>query len=61
MEFPKDVRERFDRIKKSAKADSLTEAIRRAMFLYEVLLQARAAGEQVVVRSGKSEREIVIV
>lgn len=62
LELPERVRNRLEEIRVLSEADSLTEVVRRALAVYDVLLVAvRDRKERVVLRSedGK-ERELVI-
>jgi len=62
LELPERVRNRLEEIRVLSEADSLTEVVRRALAVYDVLLVAvRDRKEKVVLRSedGK-ERELVI-
>lgn len=62
LELPERVRNRLEEIRVLSEADSLTEVVRRALAVYDVLLVAvRDRKETVVLRSedGK-ERELVI-
>lgn len=60
LELPQRTRDRLERLLVTSEADSRTEVIRRALEVYEVLLDARAKGEAILMRAGGTERELLI-
>jgi hypothetical protein len=48
-------------VKKKSGAASMTEAIRRALRLYQVILNAERAGEELFLRNGKGDTKVIIV
>ena len=62
LELPTRVRDRLERLREISEADSLTEVIRRALTIYDVLLATtREEGGKVILRrQDGSEREVII-
>ena len=54
------MRQRLERLKAQTEADSLTEVIRRALAVYELLLEQKQAGWETIVRRDDSERSVLI-
>ncbi len=61
LEVSKSVRERMERLKDETEADSLTEVIRRALAVYELLWEQRKDGWETLVRRDGTERSVLIV
>ena len=61
LEVSQSVRERLENLKNETEADSLTEVIRRALAVYELLWDQRKSGGKTIVRHDDVEREIIIV
>lgn len=61
LSIPTAVRERLEELQSATGAESMTEVIRRALAVYEVLIDARVLGEKVVVKTKKGERELLLV
>lgn len=62
LELPVRVRDQLERLRKMSEADSLTEVIRRAVRIFELLLEMRAAKATIIVRAKDgSEKEIIII
>ncbi len=56
-----ETRKRLERLVNLTGADSMTEVIRRALMLFEILVSARKEGDSVVVRAKDgSERELIL-
>jgi len=56
------VRERLERLKGATEAESLTEVIRRALAVYEVLIDLSPTSREIVIRDSKGkERNLVLV
>lgn len=61
LEMTEDVRQRLERLRMETQADSLTEVIRRALALYDLIVTERARGEKMVFKGAKgAEREVVL-
>ena len=55
------MRDRLERLRNETDADSLTEVIRRALAVYELLWQYSNAGAQTIVRQPDgSERHVLL-
>ena len=61
LELSKSVRERLDHLKDLSDADSLTEVIRRAAAVYEVLLEQREEGAETIVRYKDGRERMVLL
>lgn len=62
LELPLSVREDLEGIRDFTRADSLSEAVRRAIEVYELVLTARAAGNSVYVQDRETgERTEVVI
>lgn len=57
LEIAKRVRDRLERLKHTSGADSLTEVIRRALTVYDVLLQVGEEGSKLVVHHRDGSKE----
>jgi hypothetical protein len=55
------VRQRMEKLRDETDADSITEVIRRALAVYECLWDETKRGSQIIVRSGKKEREVLLI
>jgi len=61
LELPVRVRDQLERLKELSEADSLTEVIRRALRIFELLLEMRASKASIIIRAKDgSEKEIII-
>ena len=62
IELPERWRLRLEQLRTVGASDSITEVVRRAVSIYDVLITAiRERGEKVILRSpGGAEREIII-
>ena len=61
LELSQSVRERLERLRDETEADSLTEVIRRALAVYDLLWEQRKKGWETVIRRDSSERTVLIV
>jgi len=63
MELPERLRHRLEQLRVIAEADSITEVVRRALALYDVLMSAmKERGEKVILRGADgAERELLIL
>ena len=62
LEVSPTVRDRLEYLQKESEAESMTEVIRRALAVYELLLAHRGAGGEVLLRSsGDPDRQLVLV
>ena len=61
LEVSKSVRERMERLRDETEADSLTEVIRRALAVYELLWEQRKEGGEAFVRRDGIEHSVLIV
>lgn len=59
--MPQSVRDRLERLKSETEADSLTEVIRRALSVYELLWDQRQQGWETVVRRNGTEQSVLII
>lgn len=59
LEVPTKTRDQIDDILKRSGAASLTEVIRRAMALYDLVLEHQAAGGKLVLRHEEGGDEVV--
>jgi hypothetical protein len=62
LELPERVRARLEQLRVMTEADTITEVVRRALAVYDVLMTAvRERGDKVILRSADgSEREMII-
>jgi Arc/MetJ-type ribon-helix-helix transcriptional regulator len=61
MEVPDSVRERLDRLKVMSEAASITEVVRRALRVYELLLEADLSGSSVLLEDSDGRVRQVVV
>lgn len=62
LELESSVRDRLETLQERSGAATMTEVIRRALAVYEVVLQASEDGERVVVQSREGkERQLVLL
>jgi hypothetical protein len=62
LEVSSSVRDRLERLREDTEADSLTEVIRRALAIYELLWTQNSRGSQTILRlPDGSEREVLLV
>ena len=61
LEMPESVRDKLESMRRRSEADSRTEVIRRALALYDLLLEHSQQGSSIIVRTkdGK-EKEVLI-
>ncbi|TWU19573.1 hypothetical protein [Allorhodopirellula heiligendammensis] len=57
----KDIRDRIEAIRDDTHAESVTEVIRRALAVYDLLLIKSKDGGQVLIRNGDEEREVLLI
>ena len=55
------VKERVEAIRDETHAESVTEVIRRALAVYDLLITRSNDGATVVIREGKEEKELLLV
>ncbi|MEO1529800.1 MAG: ribbon-helix-helix protein, CopG family [Planctomycetota bacterium] len=55
------VKDRLESIRDETHAESVTEVIRRAVAVYDFLLEKQRSGGEVIVRNDDKEREVVLV
>jgi hypothetical protein len=62
LELPERVRARLEHLRTISEADSITEVVRRALAVYDVVLTAvRERGDKIVLRSADgTEKEIIV-
>lgn len=60
LTFTPVVRERVKRLQQEADASTITELIRRALAVYELLLEQKAAGATIFARKDGTERELLL-
>ena len=56
-----EAKRQLEKLKKETKADTLTEVIRKAIKLYDVAMQCEKNGEQLVLKSDKGEKKILVL
>jgi hypothetical protein len=61
LKVPQTVRDRMECLRDETEADSLTEVIRRALAVYELLVEQRRDGWDIVVRRGDEERSVLLM
>jgi hypothetical protein len=61
LELDHATKARLDRLHKTTGAVSLTGVIRKALRLYEAVLECEERGGRVVLRSGNEEREVLFL
>lgn len=61
VELDGTTKKRLDRLKRRTEADSLTQVIRRALQLYELLTEHDRAGGELVLRNDRSEKTVVLL
>lgn len=62
LEVNPSVRARLDRLKEMTEADSITEVVRRALIVYEKLVETDANSQEVIIRSPSgSEKAVVLI
>ena len=60
LELHERVRKILEELQTRTHADSLTEVLRRAVFLYQRLMDKVESGCRIVARAGDEERELII-
>lgn len=53
-------RARLDRVQALSDAETMSEAIRRALAVYEVMLNAQQNGTEIVLRTKRGERRLLM-
>lgn len=61
LELAADVKSKLEELRDSTQADSLGEVIRRAVGVYEFLLEESKNGRQLISRGDSVEREVVLI
>lgn len=61
LEMSLQSRQRLEQLRQDTDADSLVDMIRKAVDLYEHVIQAQARGEKIVSRGPEGERELVFL
>lgn len=62
LEVAPAVRDRLERLKETAELESITEAIRRALAIYEKILELNRDGDEVVIRfRDGTEKPLLII
>jgi len=59
--MPESVRDRLDRLREQTGADSLAEVIRRALAVYELLWEQKAANAEITVERDGAKKVIVLI
>lgn len=59
LEVPPEVRDNMKALQKKSKAASLAEVFKRALALYEMVLDQNSAGGKIVFESKDGEREVL--
>lgn len=55
------VRKQLEHLKDQTNADSLTEVIRRALAVYDLLWKATSEGGNIVIKTDEGEKELLLV
>ena len=61
LDVPDPVRERLERLKTKSEASSVTEVVRRALAVYELLLEADVSGGSVLIAASDGSVKQVVV
>lgn len=62
LEVPERVRARIEALQSMTESDSMTEVIRRALALYDVVVEARSNGQTLLIRDADgTTREMVVL
>jgi hypothetical protein len=61
LELAAEVKRKLEELRDATNADSLGEVIRRAVSVYEFLLEERRSGRQLITRGAGDEREVVLI
>ena len=61
LEMAEQVRKQLEHLRDQTNADSLAEVIRRALAVYDLLWEERVQGNRIILRSGKEEKELLLV
>lgn len=61
LEMAQVVRGQLERLQSETGADSMTEVVRRALLLYELVVGVQKGGGQVVFRDDAGERVVIIL
>jgi hypothetical protein len=59
LEVGPDVKDRIERLQQQSHATSVTEVVRRALVLYEELLEIQTEGSRLLVEGKSGRREIL--
>ena len=60
LEMAETVRKQLEHLRDQTAADSLTEVIRRALAVYDLLRKATAEGGKIIIQTEDGEREVMI-
>ncbi|MCD0460052.1 hypothetical protein [Roseiconus lacunae] len=61
LALSKEVRDRIESIRDETHAESIAEVIRRAVAVYDLLIEEQQSGGEVLVRNGESESRVLLV
>jgi hypothetical protein len=61
LEVPESVRTRLEELRVLTEAQSMTEVIRRALAVYEFLVQEKSAGHRLIVDRGTERVEVALM
>ena len=51
----------MEALRERTDADSITEVIRRALAVYETLLEQQDQGNEIIVRTGNGDRPVLLI
>lgn len=60
LEFPTTIRALMDKIKKVTNASSITEVIRRALVVYDILLHNQNSGAEIIIRKDGKDTTFIL-
>lgn len=61
LEVAEAVRKQLEHLRDQTHADSLTEVIRRALAVYDLLWKATSDGGKIVIQTDEGEKELLLV
>jgi hypothetical protein len=61
LEMTPAVRARLEDLRGRTQADSLAEVVRRALAVYDLVLETRASGGDLIIRSGDGREQSVVI
>jgi len=61
LEIQASIRERMEKLMEETEAYSLTEVIRRALAVYDVLWEEKRKGGTTIIRNGTGEKELILI